>query len=500
MNGQVAFLLCTVAVGVLFYLDRDSSVSSSKALWVPVVWIWLACSRDVSSWFGITSHHGLQGTLDGNPLDAAVIGSIQAIGTLVLLSRKRKTGAYLAVINPIVIYLIYCLISVSWASYQVPALKRWTKDVGDVSMVLIVAMELHPLEALQRVYSRAAFVLFPFSLTLIRYSTLGRAWNADGRLSIVGVTENKNSLGLIAFVISLGVLWSLRRLLLNKCAPNRGRRMLAQGIVFACGLYLLTIADSSTSKACFLLGAFLMLLTYRRAFRRRPSRVHVLCLAIILVGGGALLSGDMAANALGRDSNLSGRTLMWAAMFPAVSNPMIGVGFDSFWTSPNAQMFHHSLDLLHWYHPEQINEAHNGYIEVYLNLGWIGVCLIALILGNGYWRACKAFRRDPQFGGLMLAYIVTGAIYSITEAGFRTLNPMWIFILLTVVSVSGANTQLLGLERTKRFRIRKAVGRRRSMSGMPEPDGEMVPPPHPAEALGKIQLGEPWVNREGMGG
>ncbi len=36
------------------------------------------------------------------------------------------------------------------------------------------------------------------------------------------------------------------------------------------------------------------------------------------------------------------------------------------------------------------NEAHNGYIEVYLNLGWLGLGLIALILGQGYRRAVRA--------------------------------------------------------------------------------------------------------------
>ena len=40
------------------------------------------------------------------------------------------------------------------------------------------------------------------------------------------------------------------------------------------------------------------------------------------------------------------------------------------------------------------NESHNGYIEVYLNLGWLGLGLIALILGQGYRRTVSAFRRD----------------------------------------------------------------------------------------------------------
>jgi exopolysaccharide production protein ExoQ len=491
LNGQLAVLACCAGVAVLFYLNRDKSVRTSKALWLPVIWIGLAGSRSVAQWFGMGSPHGLQGTLDGNPVDAAVIGTLQVIGAIVLVIRGRKTGAYLAVTTPILIYSIYCLISVIWAPYQLPAFKRWTKDAGDLVMGLIIAMETQPVGALRRVYSRVAFILFPFSIVLIRYTTLGRIWDNDGKLAMVGVTDNKNMLGLIAFVMSLGVLWNFRWLLMNRGEPNRRRRLVANGIVLAFGLYLLSIAHSSTSNACFLLGSGLMLVTHLRVFRRRPYLVHALCLVIVLAGGATLLSGDAAANALGRDSNLSGRTFMWAAMFPAVSNPMIGVGFDSFWTSPNAEIFHHNLDRLHWYHAEQINEAHNGYIEVYLNLGWIGVCLIALILTTGYWRACKAFRRDPELGSLMLAYIITGAIYSITEAGFRTLNPIWIFILLAVVCVSGVNARLFADETTKRSDVLQGGRDGRWGQAATEFDQD-ARPAGPAGEPATIQLEPPW--------
>ena len=69
-----------------------------------------------------------------------------------------------------------------------------------------------------------------------------------------------------------------------------------------------------------------------------------------------------------------------------------------------------------------------------------GVYLIALILLSGYKRAVVAFRLDPSLGGLMLAYIAASAIYNITEAGFRMLDLMWIFLLLAIVGASGVVT------------------------------------------------------------
>jgi exopolysaccharide production protein ExoQ len=453
--AQLAILLCFVGVLVLFYLDRERSVRTSRALWVPVIWIAVVGSRPVSDWLGIIGVIAPPDTpstnLEGSPMDAAIYGALTAIGIAVLIARREKTGRYLAVIAPIIAYSIYCLMSVMWSPVPVPAIKRWTKDVGDMVMVLIIATDPRPLAALRRLYSRIGFLLFPLSVVLIRYTTVGRRWNNDGLLMITGVSDDKNMFGLIVFVISLGAFWNFRRLLMNKGEPHRSRRLVAEGTLLVFGLALLDMAHSSTSRACFALGSGLILTTHLRAIRCRPSRMHSVCLALVLAGALILVFGGQGnvAHALGRESSFSGRTDIWAALIPAVTNPMIGVGFESFWNSPNVLIFQRGLARIHWYHPELLNEAHNGYLEVYLNLGWIGVGLILLILTTGYSRACKVVRRDRELGGLTLAYIITGAVYSITEAGFRIMDPMWIFILLAVVVASGANARLFGEERGK---------------------------------------------------
>jgi len=111
----------------------------------------------------------------------------------------------------------------------------------------------------------------------------------------------------------------------------------------------------------------------------------------------------------------------------------VGAGYESFWITPRyaAKV---ANALAGWWNPQEINEAHNGYIEVYLQLGWLGISMIAIILISGYRSSVAAFRRDPQIGSLMLAYVTTTATYSITEAGFRSLSTMWIFFLLAIIA------------------------------------------------------------------
>jgi exopolysaccharide production protein ExoQ len=447
MGAPLALLICSVGVAGLFYLNRDRSVRTSATLWLPVIWLWIVGSRPVSAWLGVGSGSAgaLASTLDGSPMDAAVFGVLMLAGIVVLFHRKRRTSALLAVSGPLVIYFLYCLLSVAWSPIHGPAFKRWTKAIGDLVMVLLIVTDAEPKAALQRLYSRVGFILLPFSIVLIRYTDLGRGFDPDGNPMNTGVTTNKNSLGLIAFVISLGALWTLRGLLINKDAAHRDRRLAAQWTFLAFGMLILEMSHSATSVACFILGGGLMLATSLRAIRSRPGRVHALSLGIVLAGGLMFFFGGDSAlsNALGRGNGLSGRTEIWAASIAAAGNPIIGTGFESFW---NVNIEKVARLLPGYWEIHNLVSAHNGYIQIYLDLGWIGICLIALILISGYRRAGRAFQRDPELASLMLAYVTTATSYSITEAGFRTLSPSWFFLLLAVVSASGVAAGLFGGE------------------------------------------------------
>ena len=445
MGAPLAFLICIVGIAGLFFLNRDKSVRNSKALWLPIIWLWIVGSRPVSMWLGISSGsaNSLAGSLDGSPADAIAYAALLVFGVMVLLRRGKKTSAYLAMNGPIVAYFLYCLISVAWSPFHDVAFKRWTKAVGDLVMVLIVATDPQPTAALRQIYSRVGFILFPLSVVLIRYTDMGRGYDPDGSPMNTGVTLNKNALGLIVFAISLGALWNVRALFLNKSAPNRTRHLVAQSTLLVFGIALLQMAHCATAVACFALGVGIMFATGLRAIKNRPSRVHVLCIGAALVGGLMMLfgGGSIVTSALGRNSDLTGRTEIWKASIAAADNPLIGTGFESFW---NANIDKVALGLRGYWQIHNLVSAHNGYIEVYLDLGWIGVCLIALILTSGYLRACKAFQRDPELGRLFLAYIATGAIYNISEVGFRILCPNWIFLLLAIVSSTGVCAGFFG--------------------------------------------------------
>src|SRR5215469_13596342 len=109
-------------------------------------------------------------------------------------------------------------------------------------------------------------------------------------------------------------------------------------------------------------------------------------------------------------------------------NSILGAGFESFWLGPRLD---HLWGIFHW----KPNEAHNGYLEVFLNLGATGVVLLVVVIVAGYRHAMNLFRREPEAGRIRLAFFLMGIIYSFTEAGFRMLSPIWMSFLLAVFAV-----------------------------------------------------------------
>ena len=338
MSPSLASLLYTCAIAGLFYLNRDKSVRTSKALWLPVVYLWILGSRPLSVWLGSGPPSGTDVQLEGSPIDAAFFQILLVAAICVLLQRGSRVATLLKKFPiPILLYFVFCLLSIVWSDYPVVALKKWIKSVEDLVMVLVIVTDPQPIAALRRVFTRLGFILLPVSLLFIKYYPgLGRFYGAwDGGQVNTGVTLDKNLLGVITFVISLGVVWRFLGLLSGEeKTADRRRHLLAQGALLFLGIWILTLANSATSLACFILGTGLMLAMRLRFVRRSPAAVHVLVLTLILSAGFLLLGGGgaFAAHALGRNESLTGRTEIWAAVVQLASNPLVGAGFESFWS------------------------------------------------------------------------------------------------------------------------------------------------------------------------
>ena len=432
MSPKIAACIFVLGILGLFFLDRDRKTRTSRALWLPVVWIFIAGSRPVSFWLQMAPQESYSPYVDGSPLDRAAWTAMVAVGLAVLVSRGRQVGSFLRANWAILWFFFYCVISILWSDFPEVAFKRWIKALGDLVMVLIVLTDLDPIAAIKRLLARIAFLLVPLSILLIKYfPELGRTFAAWSWTPVyVGATTNKNALGMVALMLGLGSLWRFLQALRAEESDERTGPLIAHGIVLAMVAWTFVTAGSMTSLACFIMTASLMVATSLSVFARKTGVVHFLVITVLCVSFSALFlnMGASLLTDMGRDPTLTGRTEIWNQVLALATNPLLGTGFESFWLGDRLQR----IWSIWWWHP---NEAHNGYIEVYLNLGWIGVGLLSMVIVTGYRDVVTALRRDPQVGSLRLAYLVTAVVYNFTEAAFKEINLVWIFFLLAVAAV-----------------------------------------------------------------
>src|SRR5436190_9884741 len=200
MGAHLATFVYAVGILGLFALDRDRKSKTSIALWIPVVWVSLAASRMVAQWLDATGLSELTLSIDpsaqlleGNPLDRFLLTLLWALGVIALVGRGSRVGTFLRANTPIIVFFLYCALSILWSDYPDVAFKRWIKALGDLTMVLIVLTDKDPFAAVKRFLSRVGFLLVPISILLIKYyPAMGRVYNRHFGLSYnVGVATGK---------------------------------------------------------------------------------------------------------------------------------------------------------------------------------------------------------------------------------------------------------------------------------------------------------------------
>src|SRR6266700_1757065 len=117
MPPIIAAAVFAAGILCLFVLDRDR-VRTSKALWIPVVWLLISESRPVSSWLQMdATFQRPDQYLDGSPVDRLAFACLILAGLIVIFIRARQTGNFLRANIPILIFFAYCAVSTTWSDF-----------------------------------------------------------------------------------------------------------------------------------------------------------------------------------------------------------------------------------------------------------------------------------------------------------------------------------------------------------------------------------------------
>ncbi|MEJ5365024.1 MAG: O-antigen ligase [Desulfosoma sp.] len=199
-------------------------------------------------------------------------------------------------------------------------------------------------------------------------------------------------------------------------------------------------SESATSLVlvCALAAMGVALRELRKRTRWSGSTVLVVALGLATAGYYAVLNFDLILQLLRRDVTLTGRTPLWAVLLPMLRDRFwTGYGFRAFWLGwdgPSAEVY----KVMTWF-PEH---AHNGFLDLWLELGFVGV-----ILGLGLVLSPLAFHGRAAVQGKPLAifWVLLGLFvlfYNLPESYF--MRPNSILWLLAVAAATAPETQEKG--------------------------------------------------------
>ena len=78
----------------------------------------------------------------------------------------------------------------------------------------------------------------------------------------------------------------------------------------------------------------------------------------------------------------------------------------------------------------KINQAHNGYLETYLNLGIIGFSILMFQIISGIIKIKKQLLINYSFSVLKLTFLIIILFHGWTEASFHGPNNLWLIFFL----------------------------------------------------------------------
>lgn len=433
MPPILALIGCIVLVVGLLRIERQRNQAASHALWVPTFWMLIVGSRPVGRWFESSQVSSGGSDAAGSPLDRLVLSILILLALLVFSRREFDLSRILKDNFWLILLYLYLGSSILWSDFPFVSFKRWIKLSGAILMAFVVLSERAPLQAMESVFRRCAYLLIPFSLILIKYfPQLGRQYGRwEGQLMWVGVGTQKNGLGLLCALSAFFIIWAfLRERRTGEPLKSRSQTF-ADVLVVGIAFFLLRGsggAYSATSIAVLVVGMGLLLILYRKENLTRWMAAHLKAVVVALLPLIYLLFSAIllptVLSILGRDESLTGRAEIWRSVLDVASrNPLFGTGYGGFWGLGDEISSTHG-----------VKQAHNGYLGVYLEVGIVGIVLLFAFLMEFCGKVRRELNHVFDWAVFGVCFLLMTLLYNYTEGSFLTISYLWTaMVFVTVV-------------------------------------------------------------------
>jgi exopolysaccharide production protein ExoQ len=358
---------------------------------------------------------------------------------------RWKRFLYLALSDKLLLLLIgYVFVSFLWSAAPETTLRRTIVFAGATAFGIYLAARFDLRRQMQLLaWTLALAAVFSLALVLVRPGLAVESGIHSGAWQ--GIYGQKNALGRL-MTLNAALFWLL--------IPIFGRRRwVAWGFI---GLSIVLIWRSTSATSLVVLLGLMALRPFYLVLRQRDRRIvpplvlGSLLIAVLIVAL-VLLNAEPLLALVGKNLTLSSRVPLWRDVLHEIAErPWLGYGYNGFWLGNAGQ----SADI--WqafgWHPDH---AHNGFLDMALDLGLIGLGLVLIHLFLNFRRALALVDRTRTPERLWpLIYLV---FLILTSLSYSILLSQYVFFWgLYVATTLSIRLELARIHAARRAQVTAA--------------------------------------------
>ncbi|WP_217136100.1 O-antigen ligase family protein [Leucobacter chinensis] len=391
---------------------------------------------------------GLQGYV-------ALVVVVFGIGIALFIKQRPERFRWYRLPAPLTLFLLFAALSILWSQYRLESLLGVTAQLITTAVAVILALLLTWQETLSTLASAFRYLLglsivFELFVSLfIREPLLpwwieapeGKTpnllyWSRDLLFEGGPIQGLLGSSTLLGFAALLGLIVFVIQLRAGTVRPFAGWFWV---IVALATLVLTRPATALIAGGVVVVSLFFALWARRAKADHRMPMYFIGAALLAACGTLAIVFRDSFFGIFGKSGSLTGRTETWQKVIDLGSeHPTVGWGWVSYW-APWVEPFK-SLDVQGGI---PVMHAHNAWLDVWFQLGFIGLALFGLLVFVTTWRVWFRAVDQPRRGpGAPLPYATSALwpflimmamlVQSLTESRMIVESGWLLLVLFTV--------------------------------------------------------------------
>lgn len=361
-----------------------------------------------------------------NILLSAIRASLYMAGGLFFMIQLKRNFRFVLRRFELIASVLFVMASATWTAHIDRQMISTLHFLGSITVVYVAAIYFTQSTKRWALYPFLAVLFGTFSIVSLGVSLF---WDSFGTVYYQwedvtrwrGLTSNANVLGWLSML----TVWASLAAYIN--TEHKKHRILYVLFV-AAAIACLWGSDSKTSQIVTFLTVAVTLLAkffYGTSSASSKKRLVFAVYALITIVVISMLFfadffvADRMAASVGRDSNLSGRDVVWGDAMKMISiKPIVGWSFDGRATA---------YDFI----SQPYSQYHNGYLDLGVRGGFAAILLFGLFLIRHFRVLLKMLKVKPNEYGPLLAISVGFLVHNLTEATLAAFDhALWILMLL----------------------------------------------------------------------